>query len=918
VGHADDASSLTISDCIYDGTITHTGSYAGGFIGWYNNNQTLNLIMNHCLFKGTYSGSHQFHPIGVKLLDGKLKSSSITNCYYTTNPHNASGNRVIANGTKVSKLTIGTTGVSIASGSYATFQGTKYYYGTITLGYNGPMATTNFSLDGTHLNEDSFTISKDNAAFDDGTATIKWDFPGRGTVEYPYQISSAAVWDFLADEVDNGNTYSGKYFQLTNDINVTTMAGVGTTDGNYKSFNGTFDGNGHTLNVAFSGSGAWMAAFGALNGALIKNLHITGNISTSGYRPGSIAGFISGNSTITNCWSEVAISSSKENYWVDAGAFVARVNSGTTLTLNGCLFTGSITYIDDKAYQGGGMVGWAQNNTTVNFYDCVFAPSAISITKYQDQYTFAATYDGYATKTIDNCYYNDVANALVKTDTEPGFMPEGLHWYSITAGTDVTISDLGATTATYNVSGITAYSRGLKCNGTYYAGESESVSLTLGHTSHSGYSLHGYSVTLGSLANPTTNSPTLTMPAENVTVNVTYSASKNITGYDSDANGWYLIASPIGTVNPANVLNMTSNTYDIFRFNQNPAQNNAGNYLEWENWNEANLGSINHNHFDLEPGRGYLYANNTNVTLTFVGTPYSGSDQVTLVRSSSNGNTDGRMLGWNLIGNPFGESKTIGQAFYRMNNDHTDLIASTDDIAPMEGVFVYRDAQNGPERVTFTTSGAKGNESHANNIVINLSSTKGTVIDRAIVSFEEGRRLPKFQINENSTKLYIPQNGADYAIAFSDRTGEIPLNFKAAKNGSYTLTVDAEGIEAGYLYLIDNMTGANVDLLAQPSYTFTAKTTDYESRFRLVFSANGPSTGSGTDEPFAFFANGEWIVLNEGEATLQVIDIIGRQLLSEKAYSEFRIPNSAFSTSGVYILRLINGDSVRTQKIVVR
>ena len=284
------------------------------------------------------------------------------------------------------------------------------------------------------------------------------------------------------------------------------------------------------------------------------------------------------------------------------------------------------------------------------------------------------------------------------------------------------------------------------------------------------------------------------------------------------------------------------------------------------------------------------------------------------------------MLGWNLIGNPFGESKTIGQAFYRMNNDHTDLIASTDDIAPMEGVFVYRDAQNGPESVTFTTSGAKGNESHANNIVINLSSTKGTVIDRAIVSFEEGRTLPKFQINENSTKLYIPQNGKDYAIACSERTGEIPLNFKAAKNGSYTMTVDVEVAEMGYLHLIDNKTGADVDLLAQPSYTFEAKTTDYESRFRLVFSANGPSTGSGTDEPFAFFANGEWIVLNEGEATLQVIDIIGRQLLSEKAYSEltpsnashFRIPNSAFSTSGVYILLLINGDSVRTQKIVVR
>jgi hypothetical protein len=42
-----------------------------------------------------------------------------------------------------------------------------------------------------------------------------------------------------------------------------------------------------------------------------------------------------------------------------------------------------------------------------------------------------------------------------------------------------------------------------------------------------------------------------------------------------------------------------------------------------------------------------------------------------------------------------------------------------------------------------------------------------------------------------------------------------------------------------YLHLIDNLTGADVDLLQMPEYTFTAKTTDYASRFRLVFSICG-------------------------------------------------------------------------------
>ena len=70
------------------------------------------------------------------------------------------------------------------------------------------------------------------------------------------------------------------------------------------------------------------------------------------------------------------------------------------------------------------------------------------------------------------------------------------------------------------------------------------------------------------------------------------------------------------------------------------------------------------------------------------------------------------------------------------------------------------------------------------------------------------------------------------------------------ENGTYTLSVDPKGVELDYLHLIDNLTGEDVDLLAPVSaseseaiqepvaYTFTAKTTDYASRFKLVFSTD--------------------------------------------------------------------------------
>ena len=199
--------------------------------------------------------------------------------------------------------------------------------------------------------------------------------------------------------------------------------------------------------------------------------------------------------------------------------------------------------------------------------------------------------------------------------------------------------------------------------------------------------------------------------------------------------------------------------------------------------------------------------------------------------------------------------------------------------------------------------------------VMSRGTVASMVNDNAIVSFNEGNRLEKFAFNADAAKLYIPQNDKEYAIVSAEAQGEMPVNFRATKNGTYTLTVNPEGVEMNYLHLIDNMTGANIDLLQTPSYTFNASMNDYESRFKLVFAA-GSSTGSEASETFAFFANGELIVSNEGEATLQVVDMTGRILSSQSLNGNGSVQMAA--PVGVYVLRLISGNEVKTQKIVVR
>ena len=199
------------------------------------------------------------------------------------------------------------------------------------------------------------------------------------------------------------------------------------------------------------------------------------------------------------------------------------------------------------------------------------------------------------------------------------------------------------------------------------------------------------------------------------------------------------------------------------------------------------------------------------------------------------------------------------------------------------------------------------------------------LIDKAIVSFNAGDALEKFDFNKENARLSIPQNGKDYAIAYAEKQGEMPLNFKAIKDGTYTLSVNAVGKEFDYLHLIDNLTGADVDLLipepveGPATYTFTAKTSDYASRFRLVFICGDASTGSASDAPFAFVSNGQIILTgidaDTCDVSLQVIDMQGRMVVSSGGRT--RCVPTAGMTRGVYVLHLIQGDSVRTQKMVI-
>ena len=366
---------------------------------------------------------------------------------------------------------------------------------------------------------------------------------------------------------------------------------------------------------------------------------------------------------------------------------------------------------------------------------------------------------------------------------------------------------------------------------------------------------------------------------------------------EENNNGYALIASPVYQYGSSPYLyrsvegtGLNTGNYDLYEFNQNYEG------AEWRNYKDNQFES-------LYVGEGYLYANEEGINdITFEGTALP----TTEITRSLVYNSGFDFTGWNLMGNPFTCVAYVNRSFHTLNDVGNEVVpATSNSIEVMEGIFVVAEGQN--ETVTFSTT-APGKSA---NLVLNLNNGRN-LVDRAIVSFGESSQLRKVQLNPNHTKVYVPQDGVDYAIVNASEMGEMPVNFKAENNGNFTMNFTSENVSFNYLHLIDNMTGADVDLLATPSYSFSAQSTDYANRFKLVF-----ATGNNSNEDnFAFFSNGSFVINNDGEAMLQVVDVMGRIIKSETINGSASVNVNA--APGVYMLRLVNGDNMKVQKVVVK
>ncbi len=204
-----------------------------------------------------------------------------------------------------------------------------------------------------------------NADVWDGTVATGFA-NGSGYETDPYLISTSAQLAYLAQKVNGGEPYEGKYFRQTANFDLAgkKWTPIGNSPNEFK---GHFDGDNkevYDLNVDITGSSAGL--FGNIRNGSVKNVRIcSGSVKASLYYVGGIVGDFN-YSTMENCTASVNVSGNS-----NVGGLAGSISGST---VSNCHFlSGEIVGSGDGNWDGeyvGGIVGHVQSSNVSTVKDC--------------------------------------------------------------------------------------------------------------------------------------------------------------------------------------------------------------------------------------------------------------------------------------------------------------------------------------------------------------------------------------------------------------------------------------------------------------------------------------------------------------------------------------------------------------------
>ncbi|WP_061868217.1 hypothetical protein [Prevotella intermedia] len=402
---------VTITDCLVKGSINASGAGRKGMGGFvYSQNGT--CTFNNCLYLGTnnaIAGSNTF-----------TYNATINNCYYLNVCNVAQGDKVteeqLKNGYVAHKLQ-GTREETVWGQVLGTdleplpttdakkrvyqvkftlnneVKATRYANSgqTVSLPRAKELAGTDYNPLNTYTLTFADNFSAATTVTGDKTVAVQMTYI---TKDY-FAIASKDDWKEFCDLVKGGQTKLNAKMTANVDLGSDiTMAGT-----NAHNYSGTFDGQGYTLKLNWdSGSNGYIAPFSVVEGATIRNLRTEGNIKSSYSHMSGLILTIFGKTTITNCVSDVNITSSKKSGSCAMAGMALSIKYGAVVTFTDCIVKGKYnTTLKEGSIFVSGFV--TDHNGTSTFNNCIYLGDNVP----GGGYTFAAyTYLG---PTLNNCYY---------------------------------------------------------------------------------------------------------------------------------------------------------------------------------------------------------------------------------------------------------------------------------------------------------------------------------------------------------------------------------------------------------------------------------------------------------------------------------------------------------------------------------
>ncbi|MCB0806453.1 MAG: T9SS type A sorting domain-containing protein, partial [Bacteroidales bacterium] len=376
------------------------------------------------------------------------------------------------------------------------------------------------------------------------------------------------------------------------------------------------------------------------------------------------------------------------------------------------------------------------------------------------------------------------------------------------------------------------------------------------------------------------------------------------------------------------------------------------NYLMWYDEPNGAWEYITPVNFPLTPGQGFAVWS----PLSFDNTAsYSGSlnsGNVSIGYTNSGPPIEGN--GWNLLGNPYPSSidwdemtlpSTLDGAMYVWDpvlDDYRYYLeggssnTTTQFLAPTQGFYVHcNDLAGG--MLTFSNDVRthsmqdfyKGMDSYEKSIVLEASGFETSKIgirinENATEDYDADLDVYKlFGSNPEIPSLYMNSIAGELAInSIPEVTGTKVISIGLSIGTSGTYAIDFSGVQSFprcyRIFWEDVVTGGFYRAHMLSSYTFEAESGNNPDRFRLhIINTSAPDN----TKTSGIYSVGKKVYVQFAETTAQqqvsIYNLNGKELVNQKFSGEITGIIPTYLARGIYLVRVVNGNTVDQQKIFV-